>query len=311
MASVWCKASSKASARLMGEHAVLRGGPALVFSLHPKMTVRVRLIDEEYVHISSKFGKESHPCSHIDREGHHRFIKASYLSLQKQIPKGVEIEVHSAFDHTVGLGSSAAVVSATIGALLRLTQGTCDRLLCLKLAQKVIRDVQGSGSGADAAASIFGGVLLFHSEGCHVQKIAPSLPLHLAYSGMKTPTQVVIAHINQKEKENPEHFRRIFEEINSLTNQAVDAIQKNDLSHFGFLLDQAHEQMILLGLENESLADLRKIFLQDPLVLGSKISGSGLGDCLVVLAKTLLPSSQSHCLSLTPDSAGLEIDMEC
>lgn len=128
---------------------------------------------------------------------------------------------------------------------------------------------------------------------------------------MKTPTQVVIAHINQKEKENPEHFRRIFEEINSLTNQAVDAIQKNDLSHFGFLLDQAHEQMILLGLENESLADLRKIFLQDPLVLGSKISGSGLGDCLVVLAKTLLPSSQSHCLSLTPDSAGLEIDMEC
>jgi len=308
MASLWCKATSAASARLMGEHAVLRKGPALVFSLNPRMTVFARLLDREEHVITSKFGEERIARLDISLEGSHRFIKACLLECLDSIPQGIELHVSADFEHTVGLGSSAAVVAATIGAIKELTNGVVDKRECLLLAQKAIRAVQGDGSGADAAASIFGGVLLFYQDGCFVQKLADTLPLHLAYSGMKTPTKEVIAHIQKMEKANPERFQKIFSSINVLTLEAVQSIEKKDLQQFGYLLNKAHEQMVLMGLENEPLADLRKIFLQDASVMGCKISGSGLGDCLVLLAQKLSPASKKQCLPLNPDSRGLETE---
>lgn len=308
MASRWCKASSAASARLMGEHAVLRNGPALVFSLNPRMTVRARLKEEDDIILSSKFGQEKIKRTDIAIDGPHRFIKACLLECLSAIPQAIEIEVQSDFEHTVGLGSSAAVVSATIGAILQITRGTVDKKECLRLSQKAIRLVQGDGSGADAAASIFGGVLLFYMNGGRASKIADVLPLHLAYSGMKTPTKEVIAFVKQEEEKNPYAVHEIFSAMNKTTLEAVHAIEQNNLPLFGRLLNTAHTLMVKLGLENEPLASLRDRFLTDPNVLGCKISGSGLGDCVVLLGEHLSPKSASLCLPFYPDSRGLETE---
>lgn len=308
MAYPWCKASSAASARLMGEHAVLRHGPALVFSLHPRMTVCARLKDGNDIILGSKFGQEQIERADISLEGPHRFIKACLQECLPLIPHAIELQVHSDFEHTVGLGSSAAVVAATMGAILQLTKGAVDRQECLLLSQKAIRTVQGDGSGADAAASIFGGVLLFYADGGRVRRIADTLPLHLAYSGMKTPTKEVIAIVKRKEEANPHALHEIFSAMNTTTLEAQHAIEQKNLPLLGSLLNKAHAQMVALGLENEALASLRNSFLHDPHVLGCKISGSGLGDCVVLLGANLSQASAALCLPLRPDIRGLETE---
>lgn len=309
MASLWCKSSAPANARLMGEHAVLRGGPALVFAVDLRMTVLAQLCDEQHVHISSKFGTEIQNLHALSIEGHHRFVKAAIITCKHLLPQGVTLHISSDFEHTVGLGSSAAVTVATIGALLQLTIGHVDPITCLQLAQKTIRMVQGSGSGADAAASLYGGVLLFYTDG-RIQKLTPSLPLLLAYCGMKTPTKDVIDIIDALEQQNPTQISRIFASINSITHQAVQAIKHNDLALLGFLMNEAHTHMAALGLENEPLAKLKKNFNQDSSILGCKISGSGLGDCVVLLAPQPSDACKKACLFVTPSERGLETTIQ-
>lgn len=309
MESDWCSVSAPASARLMGEHAVLRGGPALVFALHPRMTVSASMRVDGFVHISSKFGSETFPLSTIQVNGDHRFMKAALLECQDLVPCGINLKVVSDFEHTVGLGSSAAITVATLGALLQQSFGYIDQKRCVQMAQSAIRVVQGEGSGADAAASVYGGVILFYAEGCRVQRLQDALPLHLAYSGMKTPTKEVIAVIRQKEKEDPEVVRALFYAINCITEKAVQAILKKDMQCFGECLNEAHGCMVALGLENRSLASLRGRFLSDLNVMGCKISGSGLGDCVVLLAEKLLDASSSLCLPLSSEASGVRVEV--
>lgn len=62
-----------------------------------------------------------------------------------------------------GLGSSAAVVTAVIKAILQKHTIPCTPKLLFKLAAVAHVETQGSGSGADVAASAFGGMLAYTS----------------------------------------------------------------------------------------------------------------------------------------------------
>ncbi|WP_430789187.1 phosphomevalonate kinase [Virgibacillus flavescens] len=62
-----------------------------------------------------------------------------------------------------GLGSSAAVVTATIKAILEKHEVQCRKLTLFKLAAIAHVQSQGSGSGADVAASSFGGMVAYTS----------------------------------------------------------------------------------------------------------------------------------------------------
>lgn len=61
----------------------------------------------------------------------------------------------------LGLGSSAAVVVAVISALLELYGHPRDPIKLFKLAAITHLQVQGNGSGADIAASVFGGIIRY------------------------------------------------------------------------------------------------------------------------------------------------------
>ncbi|ASN03634.1 phosphomevalonate kinase [Virgibacillus necropolis] len=62
-----------------------------------------------------------------------------------------------------GLGSSAAVVTAVIRAVLEKQSMSCSPKLLFKLAAIAHVETQGSGSGADVAASSFGGLVTYTS----------------------------------------------------------------------------------------------------------------------------------------------------
>lgn len=90
-----------------------------------------------------------------------------YIVEQKQPFRHFDLSINSELDDEsgikYGLGSSAAVVTAVIKAILQKHDIACAPKLLFKLAAIAHVETQGSGSGADVAASAFGGMLAYTS----------------------------------------------------------------------------------------------------------------------------------------------------
>jgi mevalonate kinase len=197
---------------------------------------------------------------------------------------GFELKITSDFNQHVGLGSSAAVTAATLGVLANL-ESDFDRGKIFKQGFNVIRNVQGTGSGADLAASVFGGILKYKMEPQSIKQIPGEYPITVVYSGSKTPTTEVIQLVNDKKKQNPELFESIFETMSKSSVKAAETIRQNDWAMFGEILNVNQGLMDAIGVNNPALAEINFRLRQDENILGSKISGSGLGDCVVGLGQ--------------------------
>lgn len=95
-------------------------------------------------------------------------ITCTYLEEQGVEIDPFELSIRSELDDAsgikYGLGSSAAVVSAVVTAIIaHYTKEELDKDLIFKLAALSHVKTQGSGSGADVAASVYGGVLEYSS----------------------------------------------------------------------------------------------------------------------------------------------------
>lgn len=94
-------------------------------------------------------------------------IAYHYIVEQGQTFRHFDLSINSELDDEsgikYGLGSSAAVVTAVIKAILEKHAIHCSPKLLFKLAAVAHVETQGSGSGADVAASSFGGMLAYTS----------------------------------------------------------------------------------------------------------------------------------------------------
>jgi mevalonate kinase len=107
----------------------------------------------------------AHTTSLDDPETHPKFqfILAAAAALPI-VSSGLTIEVTSEFSDQIGFGSSAAVTVATVAALRRFDGLPTDPRTILEAARAIIRSVQGRGSGADVAASVYGGMVLYRAD---------------------------------------------------------------------------------------------------------------------------------------------------
>ncbi|MDZ4200364.1 MAG: hypothetical protein U1E27_13895, partial [Kiritimatiellia bacterium] len=150
--------SAPGSLMLFGEHAVLHGEPALVCAIHRRLRVAARTRLDGQVLLRSALGDLRFPASTCPED--HRFAFVLEALRVAGIPsEGLELRIQSDFSSKIGFGSSAAVTVATLAVLDRLHARRLIRRSLFCRAREVIRKVQGVGSGADAAASVWGGAL--------------------------------------------------------------------------------------------------------------------------------------------------------
>src|SRR5699024_5424600 len=95
-------------------------------------------------------------------------VTCTYLEEQGESITPFSLSIRSELDDAsgikYGLGSSAAVVTAVVSAIMvRFNQKKLDKDTIFKLAAIAHVKIQGSGSGADVAASIYGGILKYAS----------------------------------------------------------------------------------------------------------------------------------------------------
>jgi mevalonate kinase len=277
------RAQAPGSLMLMGEHAVLHGKHALVCAVDSRLSVTLTPRRDGRVHITSALGEDEAPLDALPLRDPFRFIWASLRSVPGGLSAGCDLTVQSDFSDRIGLGSSAAVSVATLAVLEAWAGRALDHTALARRATAVIRAVQGEASGADAAASVFGGLLEYRAQPLKIEPLCAIHPLTLIYSGYKTPTPQVIARVEQERRRRPALYDGFFFEIDECVRTAVDAVCRDQWAELGMLMDQNHALMVALGVSDGTMDGIVSALRRDPGILGAKISGSGLGDCAVGL----------------------------
>lgn len=275
------QASVPGNLMVLGEHAVLHGRHALVCAVSPMMHLRMTPRDDRTVRIQSALGQDEADLSRLEVRPPFRFI---WAAIQQAYPSlGFDLEIESGFSDEIGFGSSAAVTVGILGLLAAHAGQELDRHALFTQARSVIRSVQGRGSGADAAASVFGGLVLYRSDPLHIDPVPVTHPLTLLYSGYKETTPVVIEKVEALRQAQPRLVEGLYDLMDRSVLAAAEAVRAGDWPTVGRLLNMNQGFMDALGVNDRTLSELVYFLRDQPSILGAKISGSGLGDCVLGL----------------------------
>lgn len=242
------------------------------------------------------------------------------------------LNVHSELNHMngakIGLGSSAAITVGIIRSLLAVadSESLSSNHIIFKLAVIAHFSAQKNGSGADIAASVFGGLLQYatFSQTClpkegktiheslnnpwdyHIQHL-PALPedfsLLIGWTGTPVSTGPLVHHIQAFQEKHPKDYDIFLRH----SNQAVDMFIQGSLSQQSSDMYQGIrwnrqalrelQHMTDAMIETESLALLANT--AEDIGAAAKSSGAGGGDCGIAflpkhLTSTLQEKWRSH-----------------
>lgn len=303
------KASAPGSLMLMGEHAVLRGQPAIVCAITKRMKVKLTPREDQAIVLHSALGEHETTLDELAPSESFRFVLGAIRTCREGLAQGFELDFKSEMSHQMGLGSSAAVTVATLAALAGAQGKEPAPGYLLETGARIIRKVQGGvGSGADVAASIYGGCLRFYAEAQEVVKLPKALQLTVLYSGSKMPTPEVIAVVEENRKKQPETYAQLDALIGDVVQRAFEAASRSDWAAMGGLMNVNQGLMDAMGVNNAKLAELVFALREDPKIYGSKISGSGLGDCVVGLGKAMRREWGVPALAVQVDPVGATME---
>lgn len=277
------------SLMLFGEHAVLHGYPAIACAIDNWLHIAWQRRNDQLLIIHTDFAQHQTSWEQLESHPKLTFVMAVLQHFHTSHPQactqGLTIRIESSINSTQGLGSSSAVVAAMVTGLAQLTSALDGIEARFQLGLAAIRAVQGSGSGTDLAAALSGGVMHFTPSTQQIQRLADYLPIVSIYCGYKTPTAQVIQHVEQQWPKQHPLFVHWLNWTTELTNMAAQAITENNNDMLGRCMNMAHGLMHGLGVSDSKLDQLVHQLRETSGIYGAKISGSGLGDCVIGLGK--------------------------
>lgn len=275
---------------LFGEHAVLHGKQALSCAVDQRLHLKLIPRTDRNINIhSAALGSDHHTLDHFIIRKPFDFVLAAIDHFRQELPSGFDLQVTAEFSAFVGLGSSAAVTVATLAVLADWLAIELSPMEVFHRGKKIITEVQGLGSGADVAASVFGGIVSYRMDPVEIKKL-PAIPeIVLVYSGAKVPTRTVIDIVKQGQQKFPAIYAEIFNSMDLCAQSAISAIQAGDWPALGELMNIHQGLQSSLGVSTRILNELIADLCGETHILGAKISGSGLGDCVLGLGKLNSP----------------------
>ena len=302
------RASCPGSVMILGEHAVLHGRRALACAINRRLTVVLAPRTDTRIQIHSALGDTNAELEDLKPEGPLRFALAALAGQRGRLGHGLDIQIESEFSDRVGLGSSAAVTVAITAAVHAIAGLAVPPETLHEECLDAIRAVQGIGSGADAAASIWGGIVLYRDQPRALRKLPNRCPLTLVYSGYKTPTRDVVLRVEAARSKDRQGFERIFDRIDGSVAEAAQAVERRDWARLGTLLNENQALMSQMGVSTPELDDIISQLRRSPGVLGAKISGSGLGDCALALGAAAPADMPYQRIPVQISSQGIHVD---
>lgn len=277
--------SAPGSLMITGEHAVLHGAHALVGAVDTRVQVTLDPRDDRLVIIHSALGSRRMSLDAPDPAPPFQFVGHAIARFADRCPSGFALDIQAGMSADTGLGSSAAVTVATLTALHRFChQAPPPSPSALhQQALDIVRRVQGTASGADLAAAIWGGVLLYRQTPAVICRHCRFPPITLAYAGYKTPTAEVIRQVEARRACAADGFRDLYARMDACSLEASRAFAAADWRHLADTLINGQRLMEELGVCDPTLAAMISALREQPGIAAAKISGSGMGDCVLAI----------------------------
>ena len=203
-----------------------------------------------------------------------------------KLKRGCDLQIHSDFSDTIGLGSSAAVTVATLATIVTWLGMRMLPIDVVRQGRNIIREVQGVGSGADIAASVYGGIVGFQPMPLIAEKFSLTHPLTVLYSGFKTPTTEAIEKVQAYFSAHPNIFRELTNSIGQCAQDGMMCVRKEQWKKLGDIMNMQQGLMESLGVSTPLIRDMVVDLRKQSTIVGAKISGAGLGDCVIGLGET-------------------------
>jgi mevalonate kinase len=292
-------ASAPGKVYLFGEHAVVYGEPAVPCAIQRRATVtaerredglRVHLDDLTLDGFTVEYDATVDDRPDVDVADELVEAGIGYVNEAVDHARDVAGEPDAGFELTVesdiplggGLGSSAAVVVATIRAAASELGTDLAPAEIADRAYQVEHAVQdGQASRADTFCSAMGGAVRVEGDDCRTIEDVPTLPFVIGYDGGAGDTGALVAGVRSL-REEYDFAADTVRAIGDVVRNGEAALRAGDIDEVGRLMNVNHGLLSALGVSSRSL-DSMVWAARDAEALGAKLTGAGGGGCIVAL----------------------------
>lgn len=252
----------------MGEHSVVYGYPAIAIPLQGiEVECRIYPADEK-----------------IYFDYYDTLSTAVYAALEylNHTDVAVSYDIRSEIPQKRGMGSSAAISIAAIRAVFDYFEQSIDMETLEILVNKAEIIAHSNPSGLDAKTCLSDKAITFiRNIGFSTLNLDLDAYLVIADTGIYGNTREAVEKVAQDEEANLPHLAA----LGDLTEMVQKAIQAKTISEIGPLMTKAHSHLQAIGVSIDKADQLVQISLENG-ALGAKMSGGGLGGCIIALAQT-------------------------
>ena len=210
---------------------------------------------------------------------------AVYASLEYLTIKDacIRCQIESAIPEKRGMGSSAAISIAAIRAVFDYYDAQLSQETLEILVNRAEMIAHMNPSGLDAKTCLSDHPIRFIKNlGFTELEMDLSTYLVIADTGVYGHTREAIQVVQSKGKDALPYLQT----LGDLTQEAEDAINHKDAEKLGEILSQAHENLKEIGVSSQEADSLVETAIHHG-ALGAKMSGGGLGGCIIALAANL------------------------
>ncbi|AKG92454.1 mevalonate kinase [Geoglobus ahangari] len=262
-------ASAPGKVIVFGEHSVVYGKHAVVSAIDLRCYVKAEKSGE--VRITSSFGTTGY-----DFAGKHAYISHAIRRFSEVCEVGgVEVEVRSDIPPASGLGSSAAVTVATLGALNAEFNAGLGREEIFELARKVELDVQGIGSGTDPFVSTFGGSWVLPEK----RRFHTDLEFEVIDSGETSVTAEMVRRVRELRDAYPDVILPVLDAMDAIAVRGAEALERNDIAEVSRLFRMNQSLLRAIGVSTPEID--RIVARVEEAGYSAKITGAGGGGCVL------------------------------
>ncbi len=268
---------------LLGEHGVVYGKPCLTVAISLKAAVNVES--------SNEFAVNDMPLD----EKKHSYIKKAVDIVG--IEKPVAFSTFSQIPSASGLGSSAAITTACVAALLAM-RGRYSKEEVARKSFEVEYEVQNGASPNDTSACTHGNAILTWEKEMSgylwsIEKngrkwfVYPvktgDIKLVIGHTGIKSKTPLLIKKV-RKFVEYSSFGKELIEEMEGLVLEGKRALEKNDWAMLGEIMNENQKILHTLGASSKEIEKLCNAAIKAG-AYGAKLTGAGGGGSIVAIAE--------------------------
>ncbi|MFE2728354.1 mevalonate kinase [Kitasatospora sp. NPDC059327] len=274
---------------LLGEHAVVYGAPALALPV-PQLLVTAsagwasRACDDLNDVSFTATGSAPSPVVPPARDGLRRLAAAYKATAGVGRGPGLDVVIDGSIPPGRGLGSSAAYARAVVLALADLFGRELTESEAFDLVQTAETATHGRSSGVDARAVGAAAPLRFQDGRVQELSVGCDGLLVIADSGVMGGTKDAVELLGEVFRRRAGTRQGFVDRASRLTDEAGLALAAGAAERFGARLTEYHELLSSTGLSTRRIDAMVGAALTAG-SLGAKLTGGGLGGCVIALTR--------------------------